>query len=94
MDLGDTPVPSARRISLTSWFRLRRAVENTPTVLLAIARQSNAKTCASLQLECQPQQAQWTGAPGVSRLLTSLEVRVSAIQKSTQCSSLFTAPAI
>src|SRR6266496_1480901 len=33
MDLGDTPVESARRISLTSWFRLRRAAENTPTVL-------------------------------------------------------------
>jgi hypothetical protein len=52
MDLGDTPVEAARRISLTSWFRLRRAVENTPTVFLALARQSNAKTCASLTLEC------------------------------------------
>ncbi|MDE3198538.1 MAG: hypothetical protein KGN84_19475 [Acidobacteriota bacterium] len=94
MDLGDTPVALARRISLTSWFRLRRAVEHTPTVLVAIARQSNAKTCASLQIECEPQQAYWTGAPGISRLLTSLEVRVRAIQKGTQCSSVFTAPAI
>ena len=94
MDLGDTPVPSARRISLSSWFRLRRAVEHTPTVLLALARQSNAKTCASLQLECVPQQTQWTGAPGVSRLLSALEVRVNAIQKTKQCSSLFMAPAI
>ena len=25
MDLGDTPVATARRISMTSWFRLRRA---------------------------------------------------------------------
>ena len=53
MDLGDTPPRTARRISLTSWFRLRRAVEHTPTILLALSRQSNAKTCASLMLECR-----------------------------------------
>jgi len=59
MDLGDTPVPTARRISLTSWFRLRRAVEHTPTVLVAVARQSNAKTCASLTLECRRERVAW-----------------------------------
>ena len=47
MDLGDTPPAIARRISMVSWFRLRRAVEYTPTVLVTLARQSNAKTCAS-----------------------------------------------
>ena len=47
MDLGDTRPETARRISLTSWFRLRRGVEHTPTVLVTLARQSNAKPCAS-----------------------------------------------
>ncbi|PWU01974.1 MAG: hypothetical protein C5B51_21825, partial [Terriglobia bacterium] len=61
MDLGDTPPAMARRISLTSWFRLRRAIENTPTILVAVARQSNAKTCASLMLECVRERARWTG---------------------------------
>ena len=51
MDLGDTPPAIARRISMVSWFRLRRAVEYTPTVLVTLARQSNAKTCASAMLE-------------------------------------------
>src|SRR5207248_4048174 len=65
MDLGDTPLATARRISLTSWFRLRRAVENTPTVFLAVARQSNAKTCASLTIECARERAAWSGGcPG------------------------------
>ncbi len=59
MDLADTPQETARRISLTSWFRLRRAVENTPAVLLSVARQSNAKTCASLMLECARQGEHW-----------------------------------
>jgi replicative DNA helicase len=72
MDLGDTPPASARRISLTSWFRLRRAVEHTPTVLVTVARQSNAGTCASLVLECVRERADWSGAPGSSRLLRGL----------------------
>ena len=80
MDLGDTPQESARRISLTSWFRLRRAVENTPAVLLAVARQSNAKTCASLMLECAREGSIWAGkssAPSVGRFLRSIRVRVA-----------------
>ena len=74
MDLGDTPPAVARRISLTSWFRLRRAVEHTPTVLVTVARQSNAKTCASLILECERSGAAWVG--GVP-LLRGILVRVA-----------------
>src|ERR1700728_3370751 len=62
MDLADTPQAAARRISMVSWFRLRRAVEYTPTVLVALARQSNAKICASLMLECARERVAWTGA--------------------------------
>jgi recombination protein RecA len=75
MDLGDTPVESARRISLTSWFRLRRAVEHTPAVLVTVGRQSYAKTCASLMLECRREREVWSGARGSSRLLRGIEVR-------------------
>src|SRR5581483_7801039 len=62
MDLGDTPPQTARRISLTSWFRLRRAVENTPTVLVEVAQQSNAKSLASLMLECAREGVRWSGS--------------------------------
>lgn len=64
LDLGDTPPQTARRISLTSWFRLRRAVEHTPTVLIALALQPNARTCASLLVECRRESAVWSGAGG------------------------------
>jgi hypothetical protein len=77
MDLGDTPPATARRISLTSWFRLRRSVEPTPTVLVSVARQSNAKTCASLILECAREDVAWSGAPGTSRLLRGMRIRVA-----------------
>jgi len=50
LDLGDVPPESARRLPLTSWFRFRRAVEPTATVLLLIEMEPCAKTCASLGL--------------------------------------------
>ncbi|HUI58324.1 MAG TPA: hypothetical protein VLY04_25295 [Bryobacteraceae bacterium] len=94
LDLGDTPSAIARRISLTSWFRLRRAVENTPTVLIAVSRQSNAKTCASLQLECARERAEWSGALHTSRLLRAIRARATSTQRSKTCSPVFTATAL
>ena len=94
MDLGDTSPQAARRISLTSWFRLRRAVEHTPTVLLSIARQANAKTCASLVIECGRNAEIWSGARHVSRLLRGFDVRAQSTKGRKQCSPVFTALAI
>jgi recombination protein RecA len=51
LDFGDLPPQTARRIPLTTWFRFRRAVEHTPTVLLAIERQSSAGSCSSLLIK-------------------------------------------
>ena len=94
MDLGDTPPHAARRISLTSWFRLRRGVEHTPTVLVTVARQSNARTCASLVLECARERVAWSGARGTSRLLRGIGVRARSTERSKTCSPVFTATAI
>jgi hypothetical protein len=94
LDLGDTPPASARRISLTSWFRLRRAVEHTPTVFIALARQPNARTCASLVIECSRAKSEWSGARGVSRLLRTGEFRALSTYRRKQCTPVFTATAI
>jgi hypothetical protein len=51
IDLGDISPEQARRIPLTSWFRFRRAVESTPTILMVMAKDSCAKTCASLVMQ-------------------------------------------
>jgi RecA/RadA recombinase len=45
VDLADVPPRFARRIPLASWFRFRRAVENTLTVLLVVEQEPYAKTC-------------------------------------------------
>jgi hypothetical protein len=93
LDLGDTPPAMARRISLTSWFRLRRAVENTATVFVAVARQLNARTCASLTIECARERALWSGRrPG--RLFRGIAPRATATERRKACSPVFTARAI
>ena len=53
IDLGDVPHSQARRMPLASWFRFQRAVEPTPTVLLVVAQEPCAQTCASLLIRLQ-----------------------------------------
>src|ERR1700757_2873741 len=56
IDLTGVPLKMARRIPLTTWFRFRRAVENTPTLLLVTGTQACAQSCASLSLELSRQE--------------------------------------
>jgi hypothetical protein len=51
LDLGDMPTQAARRIPLTTWFRFRRAIEHTPTILLTIEQHPIAGSCSSLLLQ-------------------------------------------
>jgi len=60
LDIADAPVRFVRQVPLNVWFRLRRAVEDTPTVLLVLSRESNAKTCASLVLRLEREASQWS----------------------------------
>jgi hypothetical protein len=57
LDLGDIPVSSARRIPMASWFRFRRAVEHTPTVLLVIEQQPIAGSCSSVLVKVTGEQS-------------------------------------
>jgi hypothetical protein len=58
LDLGDIPPQAARRIPLTTWFRFRRAIEHTPTALLAIEQHAIAGSCSSLRLQLGSPSAQ------------------------------------
>jgi hypothetical protein len=88
-------VRAARRISLTSWVRLRRAVEHTPAVLIAVARQSNAKTCASLMLELSRESARWSGgALDSARLLGGMRVAVARRKPGLAVTAVFESGAL
>lgn len=64
LDLSDLPRKLVRHIPLNVWFRLCRAVENTPTILVALEEESNAKTCASLVLRLERQAVCWSETAG------------------------------
>lgn len=53
LDLASVPAREARRISQVSWFRLRHAVENTPTALIVIGEQHYTSSCSTFQVKIQ-----------------------------------------
>jgi recombination protein RecA len=64
LDLGDIAGKDARRIISSWWYRFRRTVEKTPTVLVVIAADSCVRSCASLALELRRETDTWTSAAG------------------------------
>jgi recombination protein RecA len=71
LELGDVPAEVARRIPLASWYRFRRAIENTPAVMVVVEREHTVKSCASMTIEMRRERLVWSGAPGCSQLLRS-----------------------
>jgi recombination protein RecA len=59
LDLSDIPAEIVRCVPLNVWFRFRRAIEDTETILLLLERESNAKTCASLVLRLSADSSRW-----------------------------------
>jgi hypothetical protein len=80
LDLGDVPVPSARRIPLASWFRFRRAIEHTPTALLVLEQQPIAGSCSSMLVKVSGARSQVAGK-GLSAVSSQLsENRTSHLE--------------
>jgi recombination protein RecA len=60
LDLSGIPPETVRHVPLNVWFRFRRAVEDTPSSLVVLEQESNAKTCASLVLQLAMGRAHWS----------------------------------
>jgi recombination protein RecA len=96
LDLSDIPPETVRYVPLNAWFRFRRAIEDTPTILVVLEQESNAKTCASLVLRLGAQPALWSMPPEAydanfpthpaACLLDSLEVRAEVLRSRMQAS--------
>ena len=85
LDLGDLPPQTARRIPLATWFRFRRAIEHTPTVLLAVERQSIAGNCSSLliklaALKLDVSENFANDIPAHAQLLTNVEITAELVR--------------
>jgi len=49
------------RVPISYWYRCRRAVENTPTVLLVLEETAHVKSCASMSIEMEQEGIRWSG---------------------------------
>ena len=95
LDLGDTPGELVHRVPLETWFRFRRAVEGTPTILFVVEEEPHAKTCASLVLHVEALRTRWNRAAQTkqdntdlrrdpfSRLFDGSEIRAEVVRSRT-----------
>jgi recombination protein RecA len=63
VDLCDAPATALQRIPLSYWYRIRRAVEHTPSVLLILGSDSVARACAVRQFTLERARFEWRGLP-------------------------------
>jgi hypothetical protein len=61
LNLADMPIRSLRRIISTWWFRFRRAIENTPTVLLVMTSVACLRSSAAMTFELKQEGTAWSG---------------------------------
>ena len=76
LDLARISERAANRIPISYWYRFRRTIENTPTILALVEKNAMARACASLMLDLQRDAEHWRGAPGFE-LLRGMGISVS-----------------
>jgi hypothetical protein len=97
LDLSDVAPRTVRRVPLSFWFRFRRAVEHTPTVLVILEQEPCAKTCASLVLEVRNSKLEignWKLEIGNSKLETGNSKLETGNSKFETRNSETSAPAV
>src|SRR3984893_15096423 len=102
VDLSDIAPKIVRYVPLNAWFRFRRAVEDTPTILMVLEQEANAKTCASLVLRLKPRPAEWKEAVAergpvrgfqdfmkypFARLLKGFQFTADVVRSRVQCAN-------
>lgn len=85
LDLCDAPPETLRRIPLPWWYRFRRAVESTPSILAIAGSQSIAGSCVSCVIEMERRGARWSGSAQVP-VLDGIDFR-AASRKPVRASS-------
>jgi len=92
LDLCQVHPRIANRIPISYWYRFRRAIENTPTILALAEKQPTSKSCASLILEVERKKTAWAGAPGF-KLLREVELEAIPRKPVRPVTATFTARA-
>src|SRR5271170_4464641 len=81
LDLSDVAQRVVRQVQLNVWFRFRRAVEGTATILFLLGQESHAKTCASLVLRMEGEAGVWRAT---SRTLDPMAQPILVVRSSPE----------
>jgi hypothetical protein len=76
LDFCETSPRLLNRIPLSYWFRFRRAIENTPTILLSVGEINQAKSCSANILSLTVKAPDWHGQHGF-RLLYGTQITMN-----------------
>jgi hypothetical protein len=93
LDLCQVPPRISNRIPISYWYRFRRAIENTPTILVLAEKEPLARSCASLMHDLERKKTIWTGAPGFS-LLREVELEAASRKPVRPVTAQFKAKAL
>ena len=66
LNLADVTARYTRQIVSSWWFRFRRAIKSTPTVLAVITPVTSVRSCAAMLLETKSEGALWSGSASLS----------------------------
>lgn len=86
LDLGGVSFRILRRIPSSFWYRYRRVIEHTPTILVILGREIVTRSCASLQVKLRSEKTLWvarSGGSGLFRGLTFDLLRVKPMRQGT-----------
>ena len=93
LDLCQVAPRDANRIPISYWYRFRRALENTPSILALVEKEPLARSCATLMLELRRNKTAWRGAPGFE-LLRGVELEALSRKPVRPVTATFQAKAI
>jgi hypothetical protein len=70
--------PARRRLPPSTWLRLERLVEDSPTAVVLVAEEHVAGGPGGARLALEPPAPRWSGPPGPARLLEAIGLRARA----------------
>lgn len=91
LDLGGISLRVLRRIPGSFWYRYRRVIEHTPTILVVLSRDLVARSSASLQLRVRPAKRLWASRNGGSGLFRGLSFELLSVKPLRQDSTVLLA---
>jgi hypothetical protein len=86
LDLSQVPPAQLQHVPLNVWFRLRRAVEHTPTVLVVLEQRALAGSSSSFVMEVEAAGAGWSTAqsrlgPAHAHLLSEKHMSAEVVRR-------------